>query len=91
MVSFERSRMRHFSTASVRSALALLISVWEILRPISLQNIIERLRVLIPARNIRLKSRLISFFVLLAPGDHLGGKVPLTISRYLDLDLSKIF
>src|SRR4030066_976141 len=50
--SFNRSLVLHFSTASVKSLLALLISACDILRPIRCFEIMERLLVLIPARNI---------------------------------------
>lgn len=49
--SFDKSRCRHTSTAALSSPLALLISVGEILRPISLSEIMERLRMLTPDRN----------------------------------------
>ena len=55
-----RSRRRHVSTALLRSLLALLISVGEIRRPINLSEIMDRVRVLMPAKNIILKSRAIS-------------------------------
>src|SRR5690606_15648366 len=58
--SLERSLFRHCSTDSVSSLFTLLISVAEIDRPISLFESIDKLRVLIPARNIMLISRAIS-------------------------------
>ena len=56
----DKSRFLHLSTASISSLLALLTSVGDILRPISLSEIIERLRVLIPVRNMKLRSWRIS-------------------------------
>jgi len=55
--SRDKSRCRHASTAALRSALTLLISVGEIFRPISLSEIMDKLRVLTPAKNKMLKSR----------------------------------
>jgi len=56
MGSTDRSRSLHFSTASINSLLALLTSEGEILRPISRSDIMERVRVLTPVKNIMLRS-----------------------------------
>jgi len=55
--SRDKSRRRHVSTAALSSALTLLISAADILRPINLSEIIDNVRVLIPAKNKMLKSR----------------------------------
>ena len=60
MDSSDKSRLLHFSTASINSLLTLLISAGDILRPISLVEIIERVRVLILVKNIKHKSWRIS-------------------------------
>ncbi len=61
-----RFRILHFSTASINSLLALLISVRDTLRSISFLEIIERLHFLIPVRNIKLRSsRILSSYRLL--------------------------
>ena len=53
----DKSLRRHASTAALSSALKLLISAAETLRPISLSESIDNVRVLIPAKNMMLKSR----------------------------------
>ena len=60
MDSSERSLTLHFSTASIKSWLALLTSLADTLNPINLLDIMERVRVLTPVKNIILKSWRIS-------------------------------
>ena len=56
--SVERSRVLHDSTAAISSLLALLTFVWESVQQMSLLEIIERLRVLISAKTIKVRSSL---------------------------------
>ena len=58
--SCDKFRRRHASTAVLSSVFTLLISAGEILRPISLSEIIDKARVLTQAKNRMLKSRAIS-------------------------------
>ena len=68
IVSPDRSRVLHFSTASINSLLALLPSEADIFQPISLVEIIDKVRVLIPVKNIKLKSCRSSFSYRLLRG-----------------------